>query len=106
MNGILSDELPHDRQMAVVGLMALLKNNGVGGPFLIVASPEALDGWAGELNRLLQSAILIHRFNAAADSRDMLGLLCSGQGWLVGWPGIWAATGSTDSFSVIVNLRP
>lgn len=81
MNGILSDELSHDRQVAVVGLMALLKNNGVGGPFLVVASSEALDSWAGELNRLLQSGLLIHRFNAAAGSRDMLGLLCSGQGW-------------------------
>lgn len=81
LNGILSDELPHDRQAAVVGLMALLKNNGIGGPFLIVASPEALDGWAGELNRLLQSGLLIHRFNSSSGSQDMLGLLSGGQGW-------------------------
>ena len=80
LNGILSDELLHDRQVQVVGLIALLKSKCVGGPFLIVASPGSLSGWAADLHRLLPQGLLVHNYSSAADSRNMLGLICSGQG--------------------------
>ena len=80
LHAILGDELEHDRQVQVVGLIALLQTKGIGGPFLIVSSVGSMESWAAELNRLLPSGLLIHRFTSAADSRDMLSLLCHAPG--------------------------
>ncbi|GAX73187.1 hypothetical protein CEUSTIGMA_g640.t1 [Chlamydomonas eustigma] len=80
LNSIMSDELLKDRQVQVVGFLALLKTKGIGGPFLIVAPSTALSSWSAELHRLLPQGLLVHMYAIDSGSRDMLPLICCSQG--------------------------
>ncbi len=64
-----------------MGLLALLRSKGVGGPFLLVSGSNSLDVWSHQLHRMLgPDGLLLHVYNANTRSREMLNLLCSTHG--------------------------
>jgi ATP-dependent DNA helicase len=62
MNGILADQMGLGKTVQTIGFLSHLKQNGVKGPFLIIAPMATLGNWKREVERWCPSmkSLLYH----------------------------------------------
>lgn len=71
LNGILADEMGLGKTVQCIGLLTFLREQGVMGPFLVVAPLSTLANWMSELSRFAPSLTTLMYHGAAAE-RDAL----------------------------------
>lgn len=62
LNGILADQIGLGKSMQTIAFLAHLKENGLDGPYLVIACQSTLSNWLNEINRFVPSvnAIIYH----------------------------------------------
>ena len=72
VSGILADEMGLGKTIQVIGLIAHLLDQGVSGPFLVVAPLATLPNWVREFEKWLPSQPVIRYHGTALDREAMM----------------------------------